>query len=321
MLTPRPPVSRFLLALVLLFGAAGCASNASSKPFDLAAAPVPQATVASPVVELAAAAQQDAAPTGRKVVYSADLDVTVEDPVEGSRATTAAAVDAGGFRVSERVLENRVDVVVRVPPKQFQATIDAIARLGMVKRRNITSADLTADFVDLQTRLKNAKVSRDRLSALLADSVQVDNIIKVEAALQERQSLVEQLEGQMKVLGSQVSLSTISATFVTPRHAADLEIDRDVPGFGRGLRNGWAAFRNTFAWGLTALGALVPFVLLLAVLVGLGRLALQVRTIRRRNLAAGIPVTDTGEGDHQIGSGTPPVPDDSGDRDQDLEHG
>lgn len=271
---------------------AGC-GTAAQKSFDVAAIALPAQPGATPsdVVVLAQSAQQNS----DRVVYSASLAVTVEDPGEGSRATTAAAVESGGFRVSESVQENRVDVVVRVPPKAFQSTIDAIARLGTVKRRDISSADITASFVDLETRLTNAKVSRDRLAKLLADSVQVDNIVKVEGALQERQTLVEQLEGQMRLLKSRVSLSTITVTFVTPHHANDLKVDHDVPGFARGLRNGWAAFRNGVSWTFTAIGASLPFLVLIGVLVGFGRLALLVWRVRRRNLAGRMVLSETGD--------------------------
>ena len=296
----RPRPRALLLPLILVAALAGCGTT-SGKSFDSVSVALPAesgGTKASDVVTLAQAAQQ----SSDKVVYSASLDVTVQDPGEGSRATTAAAVDAGGFRVSESVQENRVDVVVRVPPKAFQSTIDAIARLGTVKRRDISSADISASFVDLETRLKNAKVSRDRLAQLLADSVQVDNIVKVEGALQARQTLVEQLEGQMRLLKSQVSLSTIRATFVTPKHANDLKVDHDVPGFARGLRNGWAAFRNGVAWTFTAIGASLPFLALIGLLAGLGRLALSVWRVRRRNLAGGVAISTTEDDpEHAIG--------------------
>lgn len=303
---PRSRPRALLLTLILVAALAGCGATAQ-KSFDAAAIALPAEPGAKPsdVVTLAQAAQQ----SSDKVVYSASLAVTVQDPGEGSRATTAAAVDAGGFRVSESVQENRVDVVVRVPPKAFQSTIDAIARLGTVKRRDISSADISASFVDLETRLKNAKVSRDRLAKLLADSVQVDNIVKVEGALQERQTLVEQLEGQMRLLKSQVSLSTISATFVTPKHANDLKVDHDVPGFARGLRNGWAAFRNGVAWTFTAIGASLPFLVLIGLLVGLGRVALSVWRVRRRNLAGGMALSETGDDpEHAIGPAVGPAP-------------
>ena len=56
------------------------------------------------------------------------------------------------------------------------------------------------------------------------------------------------------------------------------------------------------AWTFTAIGASLPFVVLIGLLLVLGRLALQVWRVRRRNLAGGVALSETGDDpEHAIG--------------------
>lgn len=200
-------------------------------------------------------------------IYSAVMGVTVEDPLEGARQTTNAAEKVGGVRFAETIANGRVEITVKVPPGDFQSTVDAVARLGTVRRRTITTDEVTSEFTDLQARVDSARLSRDRIDALLGAATRTADVVELERALEQRQTTLEQLQGQLRVAQARVALSTITVTFVTPPHAAQLSAPRHTPpGFGRGLSNGWRALRDGGSWVLAAVGASLPFLLVLGVL-------------------------------------------------------
>jgi len=216
-------------------------------------------------------------------IYSAVMGVTVEDPLEGARQTTNAAEKVGGVRFAETVANGRVEITVKVPPGDFQSTVDAVARLGTVRRRSITTDEVTAQFTDLQARVGSARLSRDRIDTLLAAATRTADVVELEGALEQRQTALEQLEGQLRVAQARVALSTITVTFVTPPHAAQLAAPRhSPPGFGRGLGNGWRAMRDGGSWVLAALGASLPFLVVLGVLGLVVRAMLPGRRARER---------------------------------------
>src|SRR5260370_26411371 len=52
-----------------------------------------------------------------------------------------------------------------VPAKNFDETIDAVAKLGTVQNEHISGQDVSAQYVDLQARLANADAHRNAMVA------------------------------------------------------------------------------------------------------------------------------------------------------------
>lgn len=117
-------------------------------------------------------------------------------------------------------------------------------------------------MVDLEARLKTAQISRDRLRALLHAAVKLDDIISLEAELGEREATVEQLIGQLGVIGSQVAYATVNLTLFE-RSTAAVDDTRTTP--KEGFRRGWVALRETgsaIVVGLATIAVWLPFGLL-----------------------------------------------------------
>ncbi|MBK7147877.1 MAG: DUF4349 domain-containing protein [Bacteroidetes bacterium] len=70
--------------------------------------------------------------------------------------------------------------------------------------------DVTAQFVDIEARLKTKKNVEQRYSDLLREAKKIQDILDIEEKLRVIREEIESAEGQLRLLKDQVSYSTIS---------------------------------------------------------------------------------------------------------------
>ena len=226
---------------------------------------------------------------GRDVVFTADLSVRVEDV--GSAVTRAEGIvgAAGGLVAGEETSRNpdapasaQGRLTVRVPAAAFRSTLAALAALGTPISQTQTAQDVTEEVTDLDSRLATQRASVERVRALLAEAKVIADIVSIEGELARREAELESLQARRARLGDLTTLSTITATFIGP--GVEPVVAAGDQGFLAGFGQGWAAFKSVVVVMLTVLGAVLPFVLVGAV-IGLPLLALR----RRRHTVAPEP--------------------------------
>jgi hypothetical protein len=143
------------------------------------------------------------------LIYTANLHLGVYEAVSALDAIEALARKSGGYLV------HRTDttIVVRVPAAGFGEALAEVARLGDVLHREVTAQDVTAEFRDLEIRLKNLLAVRGRLEQLLAQAKTVPEALQVERELERVTMQIEQIKGRLKLLGELVAFSTIQVSF------------------------------------------------------------------------------------------------------------
>jgi len=203
----------------------------------------------------------DGAPS---IVYRGRLDVRVKDRRGASAQAVKVAEQAGG-RLSDQTADLEGDgdatLTFKVPPARFRPVLERLSELGRPLSRKVSSQDVTDQVVDLRGRLATARASAARLRGLLERAPDVPGIVAVETELAKREAEVESLSGQARVLANRVDLATIELTLTV---RGDPTVDKDIPGFLRGIRTGWVAFVNFLALIVTAVGLVAPFLLIAA---------------------------------------------------------
>jgi hypothetical protein len=202
----------------------------------------------------------------RDVIFTGDLLVRVSSLAKATPEAVDLAGANGGFLFSQASDEDSTKLVLKVPSNQFDATVVALAALGKELRRNLNAQDVTSDVVDADGRLKTAQASADRLRALLTEAKTPSDVVAVEGELAKREADIESLQGRLRVLNDQVALATLTVQ-LTER--SNLQVATDLPGFLGGLRTGLVALVNTGQVLLAIGGFLVPFLPLLALVIGL----------------------------------------------------
>ena len=194
----------------------------------------------------------------RKIVYTADVTVRV-DAV--GRATTDAvriASEAGGlvFSQSSDGDNKEARLTLKVPPESFKSVLADLAELGRALESDIKAEDITEEVTDVDGRLKTSQASADRLRTLLGAASSTTDIVAIEGELAKREGEIESLQGRLRVLTNQVEMTTINLRLT---ETADLEVNREVPGFLKALRTGWVALLNVLLGVVAVAGFILPF--------------------------------------------------------------
>jgi len=120
-----------------------------------------------------------------------------------------AVVKLDGY-VSE---ESRDRITLRVPSGRLDELVAIARQLGKVTRQDIRVQDVTSAFVDLQIRIDNLKRLRARLQELVEAGSNVQEVLEVERELARVTRELEQLEGQLRLMDSQVTFATLVVFF------------------------------------------------------------------------------------------------------------
>lgn len=155
-------------------------------------------------------------------------------------------------------------LTLRVPTAGFSRAMNDLAGLGKVEQQSRKSEDVTTKVIDNDARVRAAERSIRQIELLLGRAEELRDVIAIESDLARRQADLDSLKSQQAYLEDQTSLSTITVYLSQPDTVSPR--DDEARGFLAGLDNGWDAFTGTAVVLLTALGAVLPFAGLLALL-------------------------------------------------------
>ena len=161
---------------------------------------------------------------GRQIIYTAEINIRVEDVPAATAAANEAIADIGGFLFGQDTVGGARPWTVltyKVYPEDFDRAMAALEGVGEVEHQSIQTDDVTERIVDLQSRITTAELSVERVRALISNAAEIKGIVELEQQLLERETLLEQLKGRLRTLENQVSLATITVTLN--------EIREDVP--------------------------------------------------------------------------------------------
>jgi len=174
---------------------------------------------------------------------------------------------AGGTVSQESSTDTGTQLTIRVPADRLDQLIDSVAGLGHVTHRTSQVVDATEEVVDLDARVASQRASVDRVRALLAQARSIGDVVAIESELTRREADLDSLTGRRNALKDQVALSTLT---VDVDKAPTPTTDTPPPtGFLAGLAAGWDGLRATASATGAVVGFLVPFLPVVAVLVGL----------------------------------------------------
>ena len=187
---------------------------------DAAAAEVEAAAVSSDArssgsstgTALAAPTALTAADFGRDIVYTAQITVQAEDVTAASREAVAIVASVGGVVFAQTTRtdpEPRAEVTFKVLPKDFSWTLERLSGVGELVNQSISADDVTGQIVDLHSRITTAELSVERLRRFLEDSTGLDQVVRMEQQLLTRETVLEQMNGELRALQSLVDLATI----------------------------------------------------------------------------------------------------------------
>lgn len=156
----------------------------------------------------------------RLVIQNASLSIVVDNPQDTLQAISELAESLGGFVVDsyvyQRTLSNGLQapsgsITIRVPAERLQEALAIIeGDANTVQTRSVSGQDVTAQYTDLQSRLRNLQDAETLLRQIMEDASDTEDVL---VAFNELNYITEQIEvikGQIKYYEESAALSSIS---------------------------------------------------------------------------------------------------------------
>jgi len=176
--------------------------------------------------------------TERLVVKRAEMSVSVADPVEAMHTVIQLAEDMQGYVVNSSQWNStdgkgqtyvNSSVMVRVPAERLEEIILKVRGLAAdpkngVLSESVTGEDVTAEYVDSQSRLRNLQAAEAQLVELLDKATDLEYTLDIFKELTDIRSQIEVLQGRIKYLEESSALSVLNVNFVAEASLQPLQI-------------------------------------------------------------------------------------------------
>ena len=160
----------------------------------------------------------------RLVIREAQLQIVVADPFKALDAISKLATDMGGYVVTSNSykvsLENggqapEANITLRVKAEDLDNALAAIKKLVKnpdtdVLSENVTGQDVTKDYTDLQSRLKNLQSAEAQLREIMVSATKPEDVLAVFNQLTQVREQIDVIQGQINYYQEAAALSSIS---------------------------------------------------------------------------------------------------------------
>lgn len=210
-------------------------------------------------------------PADLKIIKTASVRYKVTDVKKATMQMKQIALKNQAY-ISELRFENTLyqkesRFTIKVPQAHFDLVMDSIGGIAeFVDYENISTKDVTEEYVDLQARLKTKLEVKERYEDILRKNARtVEDILKTEEKLRVLQEEIESAQGRLKYLSNRVAYSTIQVDLYETVEFQE-KPDEFKKSFGdkskQGLEFGWNMIETIilffiYIWPLLIIGIIL----------------------------------------------------------------
>jgi hypothetical protein len=276
-------------AALLLAGCSGSSSPGSASPpahggvsngAGPAAVPAPGRAAGS--ASRPASQTPQLAVASESIIYTASLTILTKNVTRAATRATGIVIAEGGYVSSEQAAidprdpaRSTVSLQLKIPVAQYAGTLSTLSTaLGTQTSLTQRAQDVTEQVADVSSLVSSAQAAITQLQALLKQAGSISALLTVQQQISTQESSLEALQAQQRALDRETSYATVSVTLLSPHPVTAKKKARKKTtrqhGFVAGFTAGWRGLRLIGSGFLTALGAVLPFAVLAAVLAAAG---------------------------------------------------
>ena len=155
-----------------------------------------------------------------KVIKDGSVDIRIEPGAFGTTSSQirAIALDLDGYLASgeshiEEVDETRYAVgwfTIKVPTDRFDEAIARVEQLGERVSAQLSSQDVTEEYVDLEGRLSYWRDQEAFYQRLMSEATTIEELVTIQTRMQDVLLNIEQIEGRLRYLDSRTTFATLT---------------------------------------------------------------------------------------------------------------
>jgi hypothetical protein len=175
----------------------------------------------------------------RIVIKNADLAIVVSDVEGRMKNIQVMAQQMGGYVVSSNLYQSytndyvevpEAQIVIRVPSEKLEEAMDQIKKDTVeVQSETVSGQDVTAEYVDLQSRLKNLEAAEAQLNEILKSATKTEDVVNIFNQLVYYREQIEVVKGQIKYYDEAAALSAISVRIIAEETVQPIVIGKWEP--------------------------------------------------------------------------------------------
>jgi anti-sigma factor RsiW len=148
-----------------------------------------------------------------------------------------------------------LDATLRVPADQLDPALAELKNLGRVESESQKGEEISAQYVDLQARLLNARNTEQRLTDILRERTgRLSDVLEVEEQIDSVRERIEQMDAEKKNLADQVAFATLNVKMTEDYKA---QVKMVPPSTSSRIRNAAVDGYETMVGGLISLALLL----------------------------------------------------------------
>jgi Domain of unknown function (DUF4349) len=279
---------------VVNLGAKQAAPAASPQPVNADRAATARESAAAPSVGTSAdargvdvqsqalsQAQAQSQTFDRMVIRTAQISLEVTDMEQALSQVRQIAQQGGGIVSASNTRVERIDdqertiadLTIQVRGDGAEAALSALRGLGKVTTETSASQDVTEEYVDLDSNLRNLQASEAAVIRLMDRAQRIEDVVALQRELSNIRGQIERIQGRKRYLERRTDMATITLSLRLP----PVESARPLGGsawnpFALAAR-GWQASLTvlrgiaevlilvvSFSWWLAPLGVLAWYV-------------------------------------------------------------
>ncbi len=178
-------------------------------------APAPTKSIAPTEEGMMAKKEDSAENETRLVIKSGLINMVVKNIDSAAENIIEYTESKGGWVVKSTVVEEKKipsgEVTVRIPAKIFDESFAYFKGLAeKVTFEGTQGKDVTEEYTDLQSRLRNLEASEAQLLEIMKRSGKISEVLEVQKELTNVRSQIELIKGRMQYLEKSAEMATIT---------------------------------------------------------------------------------------------------------------